>query len=227
MSFVAQLTDQLSVYANLVPLEIFVFVGAGVEEILAPIPSPIVMTIAGSIAVTQNKLWTDLLILAVIGAAGKTIGCYILYIISDKLEDVVVGRFGKLFGLSHKTIESLGKHFSGGLKDDIIIFLARALPIIPTAPVSIVCGVIKIRLRTYLVSTFLGTIIRNLFYLYLGYIGLAGYGKFISQFESVEKIATVTIGLALVAGIVVYLYAKNKDKLFEKLQNSVPNHPKK
>lgn len=227
MSIINQLTDQLTVYANLVPLEIFVFLGAAIEEILAPIPSPIVMTIAGSLAVAQGKIWTDLVILALIGAVGKTLGCYILYIASDKLEDIVIGKFGKFFGLSHKEIESLGMHFSGGLRDDIIIFLARAIPIVPTAPVSIVCGAIKIRLRTYLVSTFLGTIIRNMFYLYLGYVGLASYEKVIGQFESLEKIATVTLGLALVGGIAVIWYAKNKDKLFEKLKNSTLDRPKK
>jgi membrane protein DedA with SNARE-associated domain len=227
MSIIQQLTDQLTSYANMVPLEIFVFAGAMIEEILAPIPSPIVMTIAGSLAEAQNQTWSYLILLALIGAVGKTLGSYILYLVSDKLEDIVVGKFGKFFGLSHKEIESLGKHFSGGLRDDIIIFLARAIPIVPTAPVSIVCGAIKVRLRTYLVSTFLGTIIRNMFYLYLGYVGLAGYEKVVGQFESIEKIATVTIGLILVGGVAVIWYAKNKDRLVEALQKRTLERHKK
>lgn len=220
MSVVQQLTDQMTSYANMVPLEFFIFLGAMIEEIIAPIPSPIVMTIGGTLARAQGQPLFYLLVLALIGAIGKTLGCYILYIISDKLEDVVVGKFGKFFGLSHKEIESLGKHFNGGPRDDIIIFFARAIPIVPTAPVSIICGVIKVKLRTYLVSSFLGTLFRNMFYLYLGYAGLASYENVMGHFESIEKIVTVTLGLALIVAIGLIWYAKNKDKLVEKLQKA-------
>lgn len=226
MSIVQQFTDQLTAAANMVPLELFVFAGAMIEEIIAPIPSPIVMTLGGTLAKAQNQPLFYLLVLALIGAIGKTIGCYILYIISDKLEDVVVGKFGKFFGMGHKEIESLGKHFNGGPRDDIIIFLARAIPIVPTAPVSIICGVIKVKMRTYLTSTFFGTLIRNVFYLYLGYAGLASYESVVGQFESVEKIATVTIGLLLIGAVGLVWYAKNKDALVEKLQKATLDRKK-
>lgn len=220
MSFIDQFTDQLVHFANLVPLEFFTFVGALTEELIAPIPSPIVMTVAGTLAKAQERPLVFLFFLAILGSLGKTLGCYLLYVISDKLEDIVVGKFGRFFGMNHAQIESLGKHFSGGPKDDIIIFLARAIPIVPTAPVSIVCGVIKVKLRTYLTSTFLGTIVRNLFYLYLGYAGLASYSTIIGQFESVEKVVTVSLAIGIVAFIGVVWYARNKDKLVEKLQKS-------
>mgnify|MGYP000514461053 CR=1 FL=1 len=219
MSLFENLSNQLVTLANQVPLEFFTFAGAFIEELIAPIPSPIVMTLAGTLAEAQNKPFAFLFVLALVGAIGKIIGSYILYVISDKLEDIVVGKFGRFFGLTHKEIEKLGKHFNGGPRDDIIIFLLRAIPIVPTAPVSIICGVIKVKLRTYLVSSFLGTLVRNMFYLYLGYAGLATYETVISQFESVEKIVTVTLGLLLIGGIGLIWYAKNKDMLLEKLQN--------
>lgn len=223
MSIFSSFTDQLTSIAQSVPLEVFVFSGAMIEEIIAPIPSPIVMTVAGTIAEAQNRPWTYIFLLALIGAIGKTIGSWILYVISDKVEDVVVGKFGKFFGMSHKEIERIGKYFSGGIKDDLIIFFARAIPIVPTAPVSIVCGVIKVRMKTYLASTFFGTIIRNLCYLYLGYAGLAGYETLVDQLESIEKIMTVTIGIILVGGIAAWWYIKNKDKLVEKLEKATLN----
>lgn len=219
MSIIEQFSDQLITLANKVPLELFTFFGAFIEELIAPIPSPIVMTLAGTLAEAQRRPFAFLLILSLVGAIGKIIGSYILYVISDKLEDLIVGKFGRFFGLSHHEIEKLGKHFNGGPRDDIIIFLARAIPIVPTAPVSIICGVIKVKLRTYLVSSFFGTLLRNMFYLYLGYAGLATYETVITQFESVEKIVTVTLGLLLIWGVALVWYAKNKDRLLEKLQN--------
>ena len=218
MSIITQLTDSLQSVANMVSVDIFVAIGSFVEELIAPIPSPIVMTLAGTIALAQEKPFVFLFWLALIGAIGKTIGCYLLYIIADKLEDVVVGKFGKFFGVSHKEIERLGHHFNGGLRDDIIIFLARAIPIVPTAPVSLICGVIKVRLRTYLVSSFLGTLPRNMFYLYLGYAGLASVESVLGQFENVETVMTILLVLIVGGGFALIWYAKNKDMLVDKLQ---------
>lgn len=218
MSIITQLTNSLQSLADHVPVEIFVALGAFTEELIAPIPSPIVMTLAGTISLTQEKPLVFLFWLALIGAIAKTIGCYFLYIIADKLEDVVVGKFGKFFGISHKEIERLGHHFNGGLRDDIIIFLARAIPIVPTAPVSLLCGVIKVRLRTYLVSSFLGTLPRNLFYLYLGYAGLASVETILEQFDNVETVVTVLLAMIVGGAFALIWYAKNKDMLVEKLQ---------
>ena len=134
-------------YAQKVPLDLFVFGGAMVEEILAPIPSPLVMTLGGSIALAQKFPWMMLLWLALVGAVGKTLGSWLVYFVSDKAEDLVVGKLGKFLGVTHKEIENIGKYFYGDWRDDLIILLARALPIMPTAPVSIACGVIKVNLR--------------------------------------------------------------------------------
>ncbi len=216
--FLNQLIDMLQRMAESVPVELFIFLGAFIEELIAPIPSPIVMTLGGSIALAQNRPFIFLFVLALIGAIGKTIGAYLLYIIADKLEDVVVGKFGRFFGISHKEIERLGKHFNGGLRDDIIIFLARAIPVVPTAPVSLLCGVIKVRMKTYLLASFLGTLPRNLFYLYLGYAGLASVETILEKFDSVETVVTILLVLIVGGGFAVIWYAKNKDAIVEKLQ---------
>lgn len=218
MSIVAQLTTQLEGLATAVPVEIFVSLGAFIEELIAPIPSPIVMTISGTIALAQQKPVAFLFYLALIGSIGKIIGSWLLYLISDKLEDVIVGKFGKFFGITHKEIESIGRHFNGSPRDDIIIFLARAIPIVPTAPVSIICGVIKVKMRTYLVSSFFGNLIRSLFYLYVGYGGLAGYEYIMEKMDSLESALTVTLALIIMGGGAVWWYYKNKDKLVDKLR---------
>lgn len=219
MSIINTLTTTLTTFANQVPLEVFIFVGSFIEELIAPIPSPIVMTLAGTLAEAQQRPLAFLFVLSLIGAVGKLIGSYLLYIFADKLEDVVLNKFGKFFGISHKEVERLGKHFNGGLRDDIIIFLARAIPVVPTAPVSLVCGFIKVKLRTYLISSFLGTLFRNFFYLYLGYAGFASYEKILESFDSIETVVTVTLLLVLIGGFSLIIYAKNKDKIVDKLQD--------
>ncbi len=210
MSMLAAVETVFVDYAQKVPVELFTFAGAMIEEILAPIPSPLVMTLAGSIAQAQHALWVYLLWLALIGAVGKTLGSWLVYFVSDKAEDLVVNKFGKFLGVSHKEIENIGKHFYGDFRDDLIIMLARALPIMPTAPVSIACGVVKVNLRSYLLGTFLGTYLRNVMYLWLGFAGLASFESIMAGLTTMESIVQMLMVALLLVILAVIYYRRGK-----------------
>lgn len=216
LSPLIELLHQLS---GLVPLPIFTFFGAFIEEVIAPIPSPLVMTLAGSMAASLGKAWTYLIWLALVGAIGKTIGSYIIYVISDKGEDIVLNKFGKYLGVSHKEVEIIGKHLNKGWRDEFVLILLRAIPIMPTAPVSIVCGLIKINLKTYLSSTFIGTLIRNVFYLYLGFTSVGALESINEGIDSFEKIGYLILLIMVAAGLLfIYVQKKNESgiKFLEK-----------
>lgn len=198
---VIKIIDLFEVYATQVPVELFTFVAAFIEEVIAPVPSPVVMTLAGSIAAAQETTLMFLLYLAVIGAVGKTLGAGLLYFITDKAEDLVFKRFGKFLGVSHKEIEGIGKHLNGSKWDDVVFFVIRCLPIMPSAPVSIVCGFIKFNFRSFITLTFFGTIIRNLFFLYFGYLGASNLERIMEGVTNIE--AFVEIGIAAV--IIVFI----------------------
>lgn len=202
-----QIEEALKNSANYLPLELSSFAGGLIEEIIAPIPSPFVMAAVGSAAFAQNRDFLSLLMLAILGSLGKTLGAWVIYIIADKLEDIIVPRFGKFLGVSHQEIEGIGKHFKGGWKDDLILFVLRALPIVPSSPVSAVCGIIKINIRTYLVSTFLGNIPRNLIYIYLGYSGISAYQSILSGMDNMESVVQVII-FSILVGLVGWFYYK-------------------
>lgn len=164
--------SQLEQTLQQLPLEWFVFLGSFLEEVIAPIPSPFVMTTAGVIAQQQGLSWMLIFLLAVLGAVGKTLASWFVYLAADKGEDLVVKRYGKYLGVSHAQVEKIGRLFDKGWLDEVILIVLRATPIIPSVLVSVVSGVIKLRMRTYLLGTFLGTLIRNLFYLGVGIYGL-------------------------------------------------------
>lgn len=193
--------------AQQLPLMLFVPIGSFLEEIIAPIPSPLVMVLAGSLSEAQKQPLLFVLLLAAAGALAKTFGSWIYYVLSDKLEDVVIGKFGKFIGVTHKQIESIGAKLNGGWQDNVFLFLSRALPIIPSAPVSVACGIIKINMRTYLSSTFFGNFVRNLIYLYLGFAGVENYKQVVEQAEGAESIGKIIL-FVVVAGVVVYAYWK-------------------
>ncbi len=187
------------------PLPLFTFAGAFIEELIAPIPSPVVMTLAGSLAQSQGQVFTYLLWLALIGAVGKTIGSLVLYVIIDKADNWFLDRFGKFLGISAAGVESIGKYFNKGWRDDLLLILLRALPIIPTAPVSIGCGLIKLNLKTYLRGTFIGVLLRNSIYLYFGYTSVGALASLNDGLDGLEKIGYGLFGLSAVAGVILFI----------------------
>ncbi len=209
MGLFGEMTTLLETVAAKVSVELFALLGTFVEEIIAPIPSPFVMATAGSIAAAQGKTVTFLLWLALIGAVGKVFGALILYWLADKAEDVVMVKFGKFFGVSHTEVEKMGKLLTSGLRTNLILLSIRALPVIPSAPVSIVAGVIKINIRTYIWTTLVGTFVKNIVYGAAGYSGLEIYYAFIKGLESTESVVEVILAGIFLA-VLAYLYYRRR-----------------
>lgn len=205
------ITNALVAWAENVPLELFTFAGSFIEEVLAPIPSPIIMTVTGTIASAQGKMMWYLLVLSCIGAAGKTLGAILVYIVANKAENVLIARFGKYIGVTHEEIEALGKKLNGGWKDLWILLFLRALPIMSSAVVSVCCGFVKIPMRVYLLATFVGTIIRDFFYLYVGFTGIAALQSLVQGFDSVESIIQALIAGSIIV-VIGWLYWKRRKK---------------
>lgn len=195
--------------AQVVPLPVFVSIGGLVEEIIAPIPSPLVTTLAGSIASAQQLGIPYLLWICAIATLFKTGATWIFYFIGDKLEDVAVPRFGKYIGVSHEDLERFGSHFTGTWKDEIILLVLRAIPAMPSTPISLLCGILKINLRTFFFATYIGFYIRNLTFMLLGYTGLAAAESLMQGLNTAETLLKIGIVL-LVGGTVLWLYWKRK-----------------
>lgn len=203
--------ELLREWAEFLPLPLFTFIGALIEEVIAPVPSPLVMTLGGSLAEAKGMPVVYLILLALTGAVGKTIGAFGIYWLADRFENLITGKFGKYLGVSHKQIENLGKHLEGN-REWWGMFLLRAIPIIPTAPVSFGAGVLALNQKVYLSSTFLGIFVRNLFYLYLGYASTGTLERLNESLGSFESIGYIVI-LAIVAGLFWYIYKKRRHEL--------------
>ncbi|MBP9702987.1 VTT domain-containing protein [Candidatus Woesebacteria bacterium] len=202
--------DYLHTMSQTVPLPIFTTVGAALEEIIAPIPSPLVMTLAGSLSASAGNAMLYLVYLAIIGSIAKTTASYVVYVVSDKAEDVVLSKFGKFVGVSHKEVEKFGAQLSGGWTDNLVMLALRAIPIIPTAPVSIIAGLLKLDVVTFLWTTLVGYGVRNYFYLYLGATSVGALESLNEGLDSFEKIGYLIIFVLLVI-LALYFYKKRQD----------------
>lgn len=221
MSIFGTIEEKLLETAHETPLEIFSFLGSFVEEIIAPIPSPIIMTTTGSIAAVQAKPIEFLLILAVLGALGKMFGALIVYKISDKAEDLILNRFGKLIGVTHTEVENFGKHFSKTRKDVLVLILLRSIPFIPSTLVSVSSGILKINVRHFMIATFLGTIIRDSIFLYFGYRGVEAFSHILGGFDTLESILQVLGFLALALFLGLIYYKKGKGNIVESVRRII------
>ena len=185
-----------------IPLIHFAWFASMMEEIIAPIPSPVVMILTGSLAQVQGYALWGLVPLALAGALGKTIGAFVVYTVSDIAEDVVMqGRVARFLGITHEQIESFGTRLTGGIRDYALLTLLRALPIIPSVLISVGSGVLSIPRTLFLVTTFLGTIVRDSVYLYVGFVGVTTLGKLLEHSAVIESY----IEYGAIAGIGVVL----------------------
>lgn len=210
-SLFAPLIDSLHTLSTTVPLPLFTALGAAIEEIIAPIPSPLVMTLSGSLAAAASHAGPYLLYLAIVGALAKTAASYLVYLISDLAEDIVMQRFGRLLGVSHQEVEKFGSQFRGGSRDWLVMLALRAIPIIPTAPVSVIAGLLKLKLPMYLWTTLIGYAVRNYFYLYLGATSVDALESLNQGLSSLENIGYVILFVLLLA-LTYYFYRKRRDE---------------
>jgi len=177
------------------------------------------MTIAGSMVAAQGSPFWYLFIVAIIASVGKTLGAMIWYIVADKAEDVVLGKVGRYVGLSHKQVEQFGARFSGRKRDYITLFIIRATPIIPSAPISILAGVLALPKKMFIITTFFGTVVRDFVYLYIGFSGIEAAKTFIEGVEGVSSVVTIimaAIALAIGVWIIVRKYRAKKTTTVEK-----------
>lgn len=205
----------LSNFANSVSLPLFMVIGALVEEIIAIIPSPFVPLTAGTLALNQNKTIYYILFLALAGALAKIVSTSFVFWLADKLEDLFThGKIGKILGLEANEIERYGKIFSKSKNTTLILFLLRALPFVPTLPVTVVSGLIKIKYKVFVIGTFLGILVRNSFYLLAAFYGLQQFQGLIEGMDMLNLVLEVVIILGFL-GFAFFLLRNNWDRIFK------------
>ncbi len=208
MHFFSTVEQLVKYYALHMPLEAFVFVGSFLEEVISPIPSALIMGTAGSLALVHNEALWYLLVLAAVGNLGKTLGAWFYYFLGDKLEDLLMNKIARWFGIKHQDIENISKRFVGHhWKDGGVLFILRLLPPFPTTPVSITAGIIKMDLRVFLLATYLGNFFKDLLYLYIGYAGLAKLHTLWRNIEHLKGIVSLAV-ILFIGAILFILYTE-------------------
>ncbi|MBN2368221.1 VTT domain-containing protein [Candidatus Woesearchaeota archaeon] len=196
-----------------------VIIGVAIETIIVPLPSPLIVMAAGYIlippdstlfAIVMNALW-----ISVVAGLAQTIGSFLLYFIGYYGGKPFIDKFEKLHGVSWKEIETFQKKFSGK-KEEVTLFLLRALPIMPLSVISGVAGIMEMDFKQYTLATFLGVIPRNLILAILGFTLGEFYHILAGSIDHAESIMTAIIIFMILAYI-----AGHKLGIFDKMRKHI------
>ncbi len=193
---------------TIVPLEIFVFIGTCIDEIISPVPAFIVLIPAGIAAHVQVMPLWYLVVLALISGLARTLSGYLLYFFADKLEDIMFGGGRKFFGYTHKEIETYGKQLAknSGVKSWLLLFGMHALPVFPGTLLSLGSGFIRLPFSIFASATLLGSAVVATFFLYLGYSGVQT-AELLKHLDTSAQIITIVL-IVLVGTWLVWRYKK-------------------
>jgi membrane protein DedA with SNARE-associated domain len=141
-----------------------VIFGVFIEEILVPIPSPVVPMAAGFIivdAVTLPQALVQIVFLVVIPASlASVVSSYFVYGIAYFGGKPVLEKYGPYLDVSWEEAKGLEDRFAGG-KQHYYVALFRAVPIVPLSLISGSAGLFRMDWKRYGIWTLIGMIPRT------------------------------------------------------------------
>lgn len=196
--------------ANIIPLGAFgVFSATFIEEVIAPIPSALVLLLSGFLFLSGPMGWSLILTLVikiVIPATlGITIGSLAVYGIAYFLGQPFLEKWGKYLGVTWDSVERAKERFSKTQKDELTLFVTRTIPVIPSVAINAFCGMVRFPFISYITLTFLGTLIRA------SILGLIGWkvGDYYSYYASILNKTENIVWYLIIIAIIGFLAFRN------------------
>lgn len=161
------------------------------EEIVAPIPSPIVPLAAGFFLLPPEYPFLSILMRAAVLIAlpvtvGISLGSSIVYALAYFGGKPIIEKTAWITGIKWGDLEKIEARLTGGRGDEIVLFLLRLIPAVPGVGISGFCGLVRYPFKTFLAITIMGSFLRALL---LGLFGwqvgelYAEYADYIAHIE--------------------------------------------
>ncbi len=110
---------------------------------------------------------------------GAALGCVPVYVLSYYGGRPLINRFQKYLRFSWHDVEKLSRHFRGERYDDIVFLLLRSIPILPSLPLNVAAGVLRMPFMSYFVLTAVGFIVRMMLTLLIVGLGIESLSNFL------------------------------------------------
>ncbi len=189
-----------------------IFWAGFLEEVLTFVPSTLVIMTSGFFmlgndAVSINSFFKLFLQVVLPVSLGLTLGSLVPYSIFYFIGEPAIKTFGKYIRLDLSDIEKIKERMSKGVSDEILIFIARAIPFFPMMIVNVFCGLIRYPVIKFVSISFLGVLVRATIVGFLGWQFGSFYKELSSKFETAETILVAILILGL-----LYLIYRNRSR---------------
>ena len=179
-----------------------------VENIFPPIPSEVILTFGGVMTISAGMTIAEVVVAATLGSI---LGAIILYSVGrmlsyERLEKWIGGRLGRIMRLKQGDVDLARKKFEkrGGSS----VFFFRMVPVVRSL-ISIPAGMSKMNMIKFLLLTLAGSLIWNIFLVYLGAVAGESWLRIVA-FMDVYTAVAVTILVAAVIALGIYFFYKKR-----------------
>lgn len=194
-----------------------VFVATLIEEVISPIPSPLISLAAGFFLLSPELSLVEatvrsVLVIAVPVSIGISIGSAVVYAIGYFGGKPVIDTTKRWTGIKWEDIERVEARLTRGSGDEIALFVLRLIPIVPGVAVSGLAGIIRYPFRTFAFITFVGSFLRAFL------LGLVGWqvGEVYMQYADALSAFEDHIFLGVLIAVLVlgfwYYFARSRNK---------------
>ena len=175
-----------------------------IESACIPLPSEIIMPLAGWMLVESVGLGIEYIILAgLCGAIGNVFGSLIAYWVGKKGGVPILKRYGKYILISNHDLE-LANHWFDRY-GEWIAFVSRLVPAVRTF-ISLPAGIARMNLVKFSIYTFLGSFIWSLALAYGGYV----LGQNWEEIRAVARPFDYLIVGAFIVLVIVFVWMRIK-----------------
>lgn len=187
------------------------FGGGFIEQIIVPIPSPIISMAGGAFLISQNlpffeTIWQVVTQVSLPYSLGALIGTSLVYSVAYFGGQPLIDKFGKYIGISWHLIEKIRSDFQRTIHDEIFVLISCSIPVVPVSLITGFCGGFKIPPLKFYPMLFLALLIRATV---LGFIGFQMGEAFTGLAHGLDKIESLltVIGAFLILG---FLFLKRE-----------------
>jgi len=191
-----------------------IFLGGLLEQVIIPIPSPLITMTGGFLLIPQNIPFLDVLKKALFQVVlpytiAASLGLGIVYFIAYFGGKPLIEKFKNYLGFSWAEITRLKKKFKGTKQDELLIIALRAIPVIPISVISGVCGAIRFPIPEFYIASIIGVFIRSFILALIGWQTGEAYQVIAQGLDKIESLITVAI-LGIIILTFIWGYKKRE-----------------
>jgi membrane protein DedA with SNARE-associated domain len=165
------------------------------ENLFPPIPSEVVLPLAGFVAVEGEASVVGMVIAATIGSM---VGAYILYGIAAAIGPVrlrsFVAKHGRWFGLDEADLDRSEQWFDQ--RASVAVLVCRCVPLMRSL-ISIPAGLRRMSLVPFTLYTLIGSLVWNIALIGAGYLLGERWQDVEQPMELFQKLVLLVLGLAI------------------------------